>query len=280
MSKSLLLIGGTGFLGSALRKTFADSPYTVTYTGTHANPGEENYLVLDLFKESDAAKVRDFDIVVNLTGQFVEPLSKCFALNTRGMWNLLQALKPGKQKLIQISTTLVYGTVPTATEDLPLDPEFPYAAGKATAEFLLQTSLPEDRFLIARLSNLYGEEQSKGLLWYILNCVQNGKTIAIADNNGELRRQFLHVEDAARIIHDLIEANATGTINVPGPETFTIKELVSLCERITGKTLTATYVTTPPRGNIDEISSEKLHSLIPVAYRHSVEDYLRRSLLH
>lgn len=280
MSKSILLIGGSGFLGSALRRAFTgDDRYEVFFSSTSDDVSDPHHRTIDVFRPEDLREVHNFDIVVNLTGQFVQPLSRCFALNTGGMWNLLQALRERSQILIQISTTLVYGTVIKATEDLPLDPEFPYAAGKATAEFLLQQSLPAEHFLIPRLSNLYGTGQTKGLLWYLVDRIRKGSSIIINDNDGFLRRHFLHVDDAAALLHDLIVQRATGILNVPGPEAHTIRELVALCERILGRSLSAIYATTPSRGNIDLISAERLQSLVPVCYRHSVEEYLRENLL-
>ena len=280
MSKSILLIGGSGFLGSALRRVFReDDRYEVFFSSTHDDVSDPHHRTIDIFRPDDLRQVLDFDIIVNLTGQFVQPLSRCFALNTSGMWNLIEAIRDGSQTLIQISTTLVYGTVEKATEDLPLDPEFPYAAGKAAAEFLLKKSLPERRYLVARLSNLYGAGQTKGLLWYLVDRIRSKRDIVITDNDGFLRRHFLHVDDAAQLLHDVIARCATGTVNVPGPEAYTIRELVALSERILGRPLFATYATTPPRGNIDVISAEKLQSLVPVHYHHSVEEYLRENLV-
>lgn len=277
MSKSVLLIGGTGFLGSALRRAFAQDPdYAVSYSGTSA---DARHLVADLLDPATLGAVRDFDIIVNLTGQVTEPMDRCIALNTTGVRNLIHALRGSGQLVVQLSTTQVYGTTQQADETSPLRPESPYAVAKAAAEVLLWNCLPHKEALIIRLCNLYGPGQAKGLPWYLLDRMRNHEEIAIADNNGELKRHFLHVEDAAQLIYGLIVHQATGTINVAGPEQYSIRELVSLCEKVLGRSLPASYGTHPPKGNIDALGTAKLRAILPPQCTHTLERYFREQLL-
>lgn len=280
MSKSVLLLGGSGFLGSAMQKTFAEDPqYDVSFSSTRGDPSDPRHVKLDLLKESDAKKASEFDVIVNLTGQVSGGTSKCLDLNITGMQNLLDAVQEGRQTVVQISSVQVYGPARTVTETSPLRPDLSYGEAKMKAELLLHQRLSEERFLIARLCNLYGPGQEKGLLWYLIDCIKNGRGIEVKDNNGELFRHFLHVEDAARILHDLIACDARGVVNVAGPEAYTIKQLVALSERIVGRALPADYKGGEPAGNIHAISTEKLETLVRPQYRHTMEEYLRKQLL-
>lgn len=279
MSKSVLIIGGSGLLGVALRRAFAgDARYEVSFSSTRGDPADPAHLKLDLLDSRETEQVRAFDILINLTGQVTEPFSRCLELNTAGIQNLIAAVRDGKQTLVQASTTLVYGTAETVNEESPLHPETPYASAKVQAEALLSDALPPVRLLIARLTNLYGPGQTKGLLWFLLQHVRRGTNIVITDNNGDLRRHFLHVEDAARLIHALVAADATGIVNVPGPEHYSIRDIVMLLGRITGKPPVAHYAGMPPTGNIGAIGMAVLARHVSVTYKHSVEAFLREEL--
>ncbi len=277
---SVLLLGGTGFLGRMLKHTFdgSESGFDVTVSGTTERDGREGYLRIDLLNENDRAKLKGFDIIVNLTGQVTNPMDLCLELNTTGIDGILDAVRDGTQTLVHLSTSLVYGAIENAQETSPLHPEAPYASAKAGAEARIRTELPEDRILILRLCNLYGPGQSKGLPWYILDSVRNGKDIVIADNNGDLRRTFLHTEDAARMIHDLIVGNVRGVVNVAGRENYSIREIIAICERATGKKIAVRYGDAEPTGNIGRVETSRLENLIPFRPQHTLEQYFAENL--
>lgn len=278
MSK-ILLIGGAGFLGSALRRAFEhDARHSVFYSSTTGNEADPRHLVINLLDSTTLGAVRDFDIIVNLAGQVTEPMTQCFAINTTGLSNLVQSLDCMRQSVVQISTTQVYGAVHEVYETSPIQPGSPYATAKVEAEYLLRNRLLPTGILVIRLCNLYGAGQSKGLPWYLLRCIAQRTDVVIADNNGELKSHFLHVDDAAHIMHDLIATQARGIVNVAGEERYSIRELVAMCEKILGHPLRAQYGVDSVQGTIDVIRTDKLHALVPVHIRHSLEEYFREQL--
>jgi len=280
MSKSILLVGGAGFLGSALRRALKDDArFSVAYSSTRGNSADPQHLTIDLLDPASLRVVREFDVIVNLTGQVTDPMERCLSLNTTGIKNLIESLDCTRQFLVQISTTQVYGTTPAADESSPVWPESSYATAKAAAEALLRNSFPPTYSLILRLCNLYGPEQAKGLPWYLPDCIRRKREIVIHGNNGALKRHFLHVDDAACMIRDLIAREATGIVNVAGPEQYSIRELVALIGKILGQPLPVSYGSDPPTGNIDALSTEKLRSLVPVSIRFTLEQYFREQLL-
>lgn len=115
--------------------------------------------------------------------------------------------------------------------------------------------------------------------WYLLSRIRSNQDIVIADNNGELRRHFLHVDDAAELLHNLIVREATGIVNVSGPEHYSIRELVALCEKILGRSLPVSYGVDPPKSNIDVLGTAKLHRILTPQVRHTLEQYFREQLL-
>lgn len=269
MSERVLIIGGSGFLGTALRTALGtDSRFSVTYTRSSGSQ-DSGHVILDILQGSVMERIQGFDVVINLTGQVSEPMSTCIKLNTIGISHLLSALND-RQRFIQISTTLVYGTGSAPH----IQPESLYAAAKASADHALLACLPPDRLSIVRLSNLYGRGQNKGLPWFVLDHIKRNVPIVIADNDGHLRRSFLHVEDAANIVTDILRSHQTGIIDVPGPESLSIREFISLCEKIHGRKVPVQYADTPSPQFSEVCATLPNTSII----RHSVAEYLRERL--
>jgi len=269
MSKSVLLIGGSGLLGTALQHYLQEDDSFIVSAPSH--------------DECDLLDVKHlhgmtYDIIVNLTGQVSSPMSLCRELNTTGIQNVLTAIHNSDTFLVQVSTVAVYGTTENVTESSSVHPETEYAECKAAADRLIQDTIPDDRYLIARLSNLYGPRQSKGLLWYLLHSIQEGQQISIADNDGTLCRYFLHVEDAAKIIYSLIKSNACGVVNIPGPDIYTISDLISESEKVLGRPIDVSYGTAAPVGNIGYIDDTVLKSYILPQYSYSIVGYIEDQL--
>lgn len=280
MSKRILLIGGTGFLGTALRDALSsEHGIDVTVAGTTGDPTDPKHIALDLLRPVDPQLLAGFDVIVNLTGQVSDPMTLCERLNTEGIAHMLAALQGGAQRVVQISTTLVYGSADAVTETSVVHPDTPYAVLKAKAESLLQAALPPERLLIARLCNLYGPGQQKGLLWFLAERVRARESVSITDNDGGLCRFFLHKDDAARMLAGLIVGEAQGVVNVVGDERFSIRELVTLCGRIVGHDIPVTYGSALAPGNIGSISHALLDHLAPVRTEWTMESYLRKTLL-
>lgn len=270
MSKKVLLIGGSGLLGKELQQFFSEDRQYTVHAPSHAE--------VDVLVPSTLSCVHQYDIICNATGQISHPISYCEDLNTIGMRNLIAAMHSATT-LVQLSTTLVYGTASSVTEETPLHPENPYAQFKMQAEEIVQSSLPLDRYLILRLCNLFGAGQNKGLLWYILSSIHKGNPIQIQDNDGSLRRYFLHCADAACMIRDLVSAHARGVYNCCGTSSYSIRDIVALCETLLRRPLEAAYAKEAPIGNIDVISTKKLQSLISPQYTSTIEQYLTEQLL-
>jgi dTDP-glucose 4,6-dehydratase len=102
--------------------------------------------------------------------------------NVRGTLNVMQAARQlGIQKVVHTSTSEVYGTaqfVPI-TEEHPVNPQSPYAATKAGADFLALTfyrsfGLP---VTVVRPFNTYGPRQSaRAIIPTIITQIMGGKT--------------------------------------------------------------------------------------------------------
>ena len=109
-------------------------------------------------------------------------------------------------------------------------------------------------YIILRLCNLYGENQTKGVLAYLKRSYQSDLLLDF-NHNGNLLRSFLHVNDCAKTIYSLISdySNTRGIFNLSTHDTYTIKELVKLVEQIKEIKYTTAWKNNLPWENIEEI---------------------------
>lgn len=132
--------------------------------------------------------MRNIDVVFHLAALIGIPYSyhspdTYVDTNIKGTLNILQAARDlGTEKVICTSTSEVYGTaqfVPI-TEEHPINPQSPYSATKASADFLVLSfyrsfNLPVS---IIRPFNTYGPRQSaRAVIPTIITQIASGKTI-------------------------------------------------------------------------------------------------------
>jgi dTDP-glucose 4,6-dehydratase len=137
-----------------------------------------------------ATALQDIDIVFNLAALIGIPFSyhspdTYVDTNIKGTLNILQqARKQNIQKIVQTSTSEVYGTaqfVPI-TEEHPINPQSPYAATKSGSDYLALTFYRSFNVpvTIVRPFNTYGPRQSaRAIIPTILSQLLTG--------NGEIK---------------------------------------------------------------------------------------------
>lgn len=121
-------------------------------------------------------------------------------------------LRPTPPRVVLASSAAVYGDqgdrdIP---EDTPVAPISPYGYHKAMAEMLCESY---NRFFgletrIVRLFSVYGEGLRKQLLWDALNKFQHGTPSFFG--TGEELRDWIHVDDAARLLCTAALAHGAG----------------------------------------------------------------------
>lgn len=284
MSKKVLIFGGTGFLGRALTEVFLKkNPGRLGIVSRQPNNPFYKYqgnqveiLTQDLIQINEASlekMIMPYDLVINCTGQITSPIQDCLRLNSTGIRTLATAVKNTNKFLIQLSTVGVYGSGEIADETSPLNPETAYSVAKAMADLTIQSILSPQEFLIIRLSNLYGNNQPKGIFSYLLKSAQTDKKLEF-NNRGDLLRYFLNTIDCAEIIWELIHAKAQGIINLLGPEKLTVKELIGLAEKTLAISYQVKFSEQAAYDNMGMISDKKLKEIVKLNYSRSVSSSL------
>ena len=272
----VLIIGASGLLGRSLVEFFVSNNFQVGALSRNCdnqNDKFNNYSVDVLDYEHLEFVVAQYDIVVNCIGQITNPIHECVSLNTKGVKNIIDAVKKNGNYLIHLSTVSVYGSSSAVTEESPVNPESVYGSLKYFAEYQISQNLTN--YAVLRISNLYGKGQVKGILGYVLRSFRNNEKALFFNNDGSLKRYYLHIDDLSSIVKLIIDKRVKGVYNVIGSDLLTIKQLVALCEKALDYCFDVQYEIKRPIENIDRVDNSKLKKQVDCFLQHNIEEYLQ-----
>jgi len=272
----VLIIGASGLLGRSLVEFFVSNNFQVGALSRNCdnqNDKFNNYSVDVLDYEHLEFVVAQYDVVVNCIGQITNPIHECVSLNTKGVKNIIDAVKKNGNYLIHLSTVSVYGSSSAVTEESPVNPESVYGSLKYFAEYQISQNLTN--YAVLRISNLYGKGQVKGILGYVLRSFRNNEKALFFNNDGSLKRYYLHIDDLSSIVKLIIDKRVKGVYNVIGSDLLTIKQLVALCEKALDYCFDVQYEIKRPIENIDKVDNSKLKKQVDCFLQYNIEEYLQ-----
>lgn len=276
--KTILITGGAGFIGSNFVKHMLKKhpDYKIinvdalTYAGNLENlkdiAEKDNYSFIkadirDREKIEEIFTTHDVTYVVNFAAEShvdrsIEEPEVFLTTNVIGTQILLDVAKkhwkinptdkyckeyiPGV-KFLQVSTDEVYGALGKTgmfTETMPLMPNNPYSASKASADLIVRAyhetyGMPVN---ITRCSNNYGPYQfpEKLIPLMINNCLKEKDLPVYGD--GMQIRDWLHVSDHCSAIDTVLHKGAEGEVyNIGGNNEKANIEIVKLIIKTLGK---------------------------------------------
>ena len=276
--KNILVTGGAGFIGSNFVKVMLEKhpDYRIinidalTYAGNLENFKEiennPNYKFIkcdirDRKKIDEIFHLYDIDVVINFAAEShvdrsIEEPEVFLTTNIIGTQVLLDAAKkfwkvnpndkyckeykPGV-KFLQISTDEVYGALGKTgmfVETMPLMPNSPYSASKASADMIVRAYYKTYGFPIniTRCSNNYGPYQfpEKLIPLMINNCLKEKELPVYGD--GMQVRDWLHVSDHCSAIDTVLHKGVDGEVyNIGGNNEKANIDIVKLIIRTLGK---------------------------------------------
>lgn len=236
LSMKILVTGGSGFLGTHVRKFFAADDFS-------------RRAGLDLLNLQDARRAEDYDVVIHLGAlldKSPEASEEVFLVNVEGTINLLRNIREDAV-FIFASTKDVYGRF---ADKHPLVPETcsTVYSGQTALEW---SKLIAERYVdfyahqrnfrscVFRLSTVYApksEENSPNFVTHYAEAINYGTRIRLPAG-GKPRRDILHVDDFSRACEAFMNSFIRhGLYNLGGGRRSapTLRDLIEKMETVSG----------------------------------------------
>ncbi|HZA14224.1 MAG TPA: NAD-dependent epimerase/dehydratase family protein [Myxococcaceae bacterium] len=253
--KSLLILGGTGFLGPQLVEAARGRGHRLTLfnrgkTRPELFAGAANIEMLqgDRDGKLGALEGRKWDAVIDTSGYFPRVVKMSAEL-----------LAPNVRQYVFISTISVYADLSADVSKAGIDESArlariddptiekvtpqSYGALKALCEQAAEASLP-GRATILRPGLIVGPEDPTDRFTYWPARIDRGGEV-LAPGDGIDPIQFIDARDLAAWTIELIDRGVTGTFNALGPSgVFPVKDLLAACVSVNPGKATLTWIPT------------------------------------
>ena len=243
----VLVTGAGGFLGQAVLRLFLEKGHEVITIARRRSEGSNcEELLADLKNKEQISCVlrgRSFDAVIDIAAVIpgvprTDGKAPDYFENVlMTEWLLRGIMEPVPSYFLKLSSIDVYGPGPwdfSITESAPPRPITEYATSKYLGELLCDSwsrkySVP---LCILRSTQLFGpgDRGGKFIPAAVRGIKEQGQIILQGD--GLELRDYLFVEDAARLIVACTEQKAVGTINLARGESISIQDVIETLRKI------------------------------------------------
>ncbi len=179
------------------------------------------------------------DVVIHLAGQVLSGKTSMEEGNIKTTANLISACRSAKiKKFIFASTIAVYGDSngKMFRETDTCHPDTEYGESKFEAEIMIRKWSKEDGGVatIFRFFSIYGPGNTKGVIYNLCHdFIKSGGVTIYGD--GKQKRDLVFVDDVSELIKRSLEGNFDGIYNVGTGKYYSILDLVSILEKISGR---------------------------------------------
>lgn len=240
-----LITGISGFTGRYVAAELEQAGWEVFGFGSNPAEGRDRYFQIDLADDDRLRKtLADIQpqLVIHLAAiAFVGHGSAdaFYTTNLIGSRNLLDAIASAAEPecVILASSANVYGntTEGTLPETTLPNPANDYAVSKIAMEYMAHTWMNRLPLLITRPFNYTGVGQAENFLLPKIVAHFRARADSIELGNLDVWRDFSDVRAVAEAYRRLAEKRPVGQIfNLASGRTYSLREIVGLCETITG----------------------------------------------
>tara|TARA_R110002020_G_scaffold59414_2_gene161965 strand:- start:285 stop:1208 length:924 start_codon:yes stop_codon:yes gene_type:complete len=250
--KKVAVTGGAGFIGSHLVDRLISLGVEVVVldnlsTGKRENVNPKANLVICNIPNSTTdflcEQTKDVDVIFHLAAktavqESIENPEMYNEINVGGTLKMLEICRLNNiPKFIFSSTSAIYGNTKTPTSETnPVNPISPYATTKLIGEKYckLYNKIYGIDTVCLRYFNVYGNRMNneggyKLVMPIFKDQILNNKPLTI-NNDGEQRRDFVHVEDIVEAnILSTIQKDSCGEIfNVGSGKNYSVNEIADM----------------------------------------------------
>ena len=242
--KNILVIGGSGFMGSHTADVLSENEHVVSILDKVSSPWlrEDQTMIVADMMESDIleSSMKGVDCVYYFAGiaDIGEAKSNPYntiEINIMGLTKVLEAaVKNNVKQFIYASTMYVYSSHGSF-----------YRASKQAAEIIIeayQENYGID-FVFLRYGSLYGPRSQdwNGIKGFSQQVVKTG--ILEYSGNGSEVREYIHVLDAAKLsVKALQEEYRNRAVTITGQQSMKVSDMFSMIFEIEGKEADINYL--------------------------------------
>lgn len=236
MKEKVVVIGGSGFLGSHLADALTEAGYTVSIFDVRTSPWlrPDQKMILGDIRDEQALRecVTGARYVYHLAGiadigEAARSPRATVEQNIIGSTVVLDScLSADVERILFASTLYVYSQQGSF-----------YRVSKQAVELLIEAY--QERYgleyTILRFGSLYGPraQEWNGLKRYVTQAVREGRIVY--PGTGEERREYVHVKDAARLsVEALAPEHANHCLTLTGTQILNSSELLRMIREIMG----------------------------------------------
>ena len=240
----VLVIGGSGFMGSHTADLLSDNGYVVTILDKVTSPwlrDDQTMVVGDAMDSNVLTSAMNkvdyvfyFAGIADIAEAKVNPY-KTIEVNIMGLTKALEVgVKNNIAKFIYASTMYVYSAQGSF-----------YRASKQAAEVIIEAYQENYQlsFVLLRYGSLYGPRSQNwnGIKGFARQVINHG-AIEYLGNGSEIR-EYIHVQDAAKLsIRALHDDYKNKAITITGNQSMRVADMFSMLFEIAGKKLNVKYL--------------------------------------
>lgn len=280
--QKIVITGGLGFIFSHVTEYYVNKGWEVVVID-NLSEGSHPEIIDGSFKHLNVhmAKPEVVDVIMDENPDYVihaaaitdvdysirEPY-RTLKKNLLGTLHAFEACRnlPNLKKFMYVSTDEIYGECdkPMKEEDAFFS-RSPYSCSKALgslARVAYENTYPsmKDKTVETRMCNVFGPRQDiRKIMPQIKKSIECGHSIPLHDE-GRGYRQYIYVKDIPLAV-DLLLQKGGGAYNMTIDEGFTVKELIAMAEKISGKKVITHEGHRPGMDLKYEVDSSKLREL-------------------
>jgi nucleoside-diphosphate-sugar epimerase len=291
-----LITGGAGFIGSNIAKRLVREGESVRIIDNFSTGKRDN---IDEIKDRidliegdirDAETVlraaKDIDFIIHQAAlpsvprSIKDPITSN-DVNVTGTLNLLNAAKNSKiKRFVYASSSSVYGDTPILPkrEDMPPNPQSPYAVTKLTGEYYCSVfykvyGLPT---VSLRYFNVFGpyqdpESQYAAVIPKFINAVLHHNSPAVY-GDGEQSRDFTFIDNVvdANILSCKNDRSSGRVFNIACGNRYTLNRLLTEISYLTGNKVNTQFIE-PRAGDIRHSQADITNARELIGYRPKID---------